>query len=103
MADPFAAALATLHVGPCAVAAVYAPKAGGSADIRIIIGLPDAVSPFADAQVVRPTVRLQFRKADIASPQPGDHVTAAGKTYRLLGDAEGDAEGLTWNCGAVAE
>jgi hypothetical protein len=100
MADPFAAALARLHVSAASVAASFTPD-GGTVDdavlIRVIRGQPSQEVAYGDASIMLDTNQVQIRRADVADPTGGT-LTLGAEIFSIQGAPSLDIEGLTWTC-----
>ena len=101
MFDPFSACLGAFYRGPGSVEARYRPKGAAALPnpIRVIRGQADQLARLGDSQLLQGSNVFEIQRADVAEPRGGDEMTIAGVTYRLLGDAMLDLEGLTWKIG----
>ena len=84
------------------VAAIWKP--GGTPPgvaARVIRKSPDATESFGRTSVVLPTLVLDVRKSDVASPQDGDVVEIASESFRVVGEPMIDSLGFVWSCEAV--
>lgn len=103
MADPFATGLTALHRAAGSVAALY--YAGGDGVgvlVRVVRSRPDVLTDWAgDRPAIQGSELIDVRKADAPEAAAGDVLELeTGERLILVGDPLGDAEGLTWRCGA---
>ncbi|MBB3691457.1 hypothetical protein [Sphingomonas sp. BK580] len=103
MFDPFSASLGALFRGPGAVDARFTPAGGEplADSIRVIRSRPDEQVRFGEGVIVQGTNAFEIQRGDVDEPRDGDLLTIAGVSFRLIGDAMLDAEGLTWKIGAA--
>lgn len=103
MSDPFATGLLALHQGPCSVAALYYPGGAGVGSlIRVVHSQADETTDWGAQQpVIQGGNIVELRKADAPNAANGDVLELdTGERLVLIGAPIGDAEGLTWRCGA---
>lgn len=100
--DPFAAALDALFNAPGSSAAIFTAYATNEPQpIRVIHGRPDKTVGFGDGQIVEGTNIFEVRLSDVPEPERDDTIEMGERTYRLVGEAIVDVEGLSWTMGAV--
>lgn len=98
----FAAATDALFTDPnLSEAAVWRPGGAGGVAARIIRRRPDATIEFGGSRALVPTVLIDVRKAEIASPDDGDLVVIGVETFKIVGTPAADALGLIVTCEAV--
>jgi hypothetical protein len=74
----------------------YTPVAGSAQTIRAVIKSPDRVIDVRDIAIHTPTVVVDVRVSDVATPQAGDTLTIGTLTYVVQGEPVRDAENLVW-------
>ncbi|TCP30697.1 hypothetical protein [Sphingomonas sp. BK235] len=102
MFDPFSASLGVFYRGPGSVEAQYQPRGAAAplpGSIRVIRGQPDSEANLAETRTIEGTNVFEIQRADVAEPRHGDTLIIAGTSFRLLGDAMLDLEGLSWKIG----
>jgi hypothetical protein len=75
---------------------VYTPVAGLPQTIRAVIKSPDKVIDVRDIAIHTPTLMVDVRVSDIATPQEGDTLTIGTLLYAVQGEPVRDAENLVW-------
>ena len=102
--DPFATALDALFHAPGSAAATFTPKGGVPAPdpIRVIRRQPDKAIGFGDGQIIEGTNAFEIRRSEVSEPKRGDQLKIGATTFKLLGDAMLDVEGMTWTIGGSA-
>jgi hypothetical protein len=75
---------------------VYTPVAGLPQTIRAVIKSPDRVIDVRDIAIHTPTLVVDVRVSDIATPQEGDTLTIGTLLYVVQGEPVRDAENLVW-------
>lgn len=79
-------------------------RAGGVGDgivVRVIRKSPDEVVGFGDSRAVLPTVMIDVRASEIASPASGDTVEIETLMFEIIGTPVLDSPGLVWTCEAA--
>ncbi len=103
--DAFAAAADARFADPnIARGALW--RAGGMGDgiaVRIVTKKPDQVVGFGDSRAVLPTMLIDVRQSEIASPASGDTVEIDAATYEIIATPTGDDLGLIWTCEAALQ
>jgi hypothetical protein len=74
----------------------YTPVAGLPQTIRAVIKSPDRVIDVRDIAIHTPTLVVDVRVSDIATPQEGDTLTIGTLLYAVQGEPVRDAENLVW-------
>jgi len=74
----------------------YTPVAGLPQTIRAVIKSPDRVIDVRDIAIHTPTLVVDVRASDIATPQEGDTLTIGTLLYAVQGEPVRDAENLVW-------
>jgi hypothetical protein len=101
--NAFAAAIDAIFEDPnIGVAAIWQP--GGTPPgvaARVLRKSPDAAESFGRTSVVLPTLVLDVRTSEVASPQDGDVVEIGCETFKIIGAPTIDSLGLVWSCEAV--
>lgn len=75
---------------------------GGGLAVRVIRKSPDEVVGFGDSRAVLPTVMIDVRASEIASPASGDTVEIAGDLFEIIGTPVRDSLGFVWTCEAAS-
>jgi hypothetical protein len=77
--------------------AVYTPAGGGPVPVRVIARRPDPIVGFGDTRIHADTAIFELRASELASPRPGDQLTAGGDTFVVQGEPERrDPDRLVW-------
>jgi hypothetical protein len=97
MADPFATALAALHLSAGSVAATFTPKGGAPTGIRVIRGQPSEQVAYGAGSVVLDTNAVQIMRSDVADPT-GGMIQIGSEIFAVQGGPTLDVEGITWTC-----
>jgi hypothetical protein len=74
----------------------YTPVAGLPQTIRAVMKSPDRVIDVRDIAIHTPTLVVDVRVSDIATPQEGDLLTIGTLLYAVQGEPVRDAENLVW-------
>ena len=74
----------------------YTPVAGLPQTMRAVIKSPDRVIDVRDIAIHTPTLVVDVRVSDIATPQEGDTLTIGTLLYAVQGEPVRDAENLVW-------
>jgi hypothetical protein len=97
---------------PAAVDAVFADnnigeaaiwRAGGvgaGVAVRVIRKSPDKIVGFGDSRAVMPSVLVDVRPSEVASPAAGDTVVIAGSVFDIIAEPTADTLRLVWSCEA---
>jgi hypothetical protein len=75
---------------------VYTPVAGLPQTIRAVIKSPDRIVDVRDIAIHTPTLVVDVRVSDVATPQEGDTLTIGTLLYVVQGEPVRDAENLVW-------
>ena len=75
---------------------VYTPVAGLPQTIRAVIKSPDRVIDVRDIAIHTPTLVVDVRVSDVATPQEGDTLTIGTLLYAVQGEPVRDAANLVW-------
>ena len=75
---------------------VYTPVAGTPQTIRTVIKSPDRVIDVRDIAIHTPTLVVNVRVSDVATPQEGDTLTIGTLLYAVQGEPVWDTENLVW-------
>ena len=75
---------------------VYTPVAGLPQTIRAVIKSPDRIVDVRDIAIHTPTLVVDVRVSDIATPQEGDTLDIGTLLYVVQGEPVRDAENLVW-------
>lgn len=78
-----------------------ADGAGGGVAVRVVRKSPDEVVGFGNSRAVLPTVLVDVRASEVASPASGDTVEIAGDLFDIIGTPTRDSLGLLWTCEAT--
>lgn len=93
----FATALDALFADPhLARDVVYTAQGDAPALVRAILRRPDDVTNFSEARLWSETTRLDLRRAEVASPRPGDRIEIDGEAFLIQGEPVRDRERLVW-------
>jgi len=93
----FEAMIDALFADPALARTVlYTPVAGTARTIRAVIKSPDRVIDVRDIAIHTPTLVVDVRVSDIATPQAGDTLTIGTLLYAVQGEPVRDAENLVW-------
>ena len=74
----------------------YTPVAGLPQTMRAVIKSPDRVIDVRDIAIHTPTLVVDVRVSDIATPQEGDTLAIGTLLYAVQGEPVRDAENLVW-------
>ena len=74
----------------------YTPVAGTPQTIRAVIKSPDRIVDVRDIAIHTPTLAVDVRVSDVATPQEGDTLTIGTLLYAVQGEPVRDAENLVW-------
>jgi hypothetical protein len=74
----------------------YTLVAGLPQTMRAVIKSPDRVIDVRDIAIHTPTLVVDVRVSDIATPQEGDTLTIGTLLYAVQGEPVRDAENLVW-------
>jgi hypothetical protein len=74
----------------------YTPVAGLPQTMRAVIKSPDRIVDVRDIAIHTPTLVVDVRVSDIATPQEGDTLTIGTLLYAVQGEPVRDAENLVW-------
>jgi hypothetical protein len=78
--------------------AVYTPAGGEPVPVRIIARRPDTIVGFGETRIQAETATFEVRASEVASPRPGDQLTAGGETFVIQGEPEQrDPDRLVWS------
>ena len=81
--------------------AVYTPAGGEAVAVRVIAKRPDTIVGFGETRIHAETATFELRASEVASPRPGDQLTAGTETFVVQGEPERrDPERLVWTLGA---
>jgi hypothetical protein len=75
---------------------------GGGVAVRVVRKSPDEVVGFGSSRAVLPTVLVDVRASEVASPAAGDTVEVGGDLFDIIGTPTRDSLGLAWTCEASA-
>lgn len=78
-------------------------RAGGAGEgvaVRVIRKSPDEVVGFGSSRTVLPTVLVDVRASEVASPASDDTVEIGGNLFDIIGTPARDNLGLVWTCEA---
>jgi hypothetical protein len=75
---------------------VYTAVAGLPQTMRAVIKSPDRVIDVRDIAIHTPTLVVDVRVSDIATPQEGDTLAIGTLLYAVQGEPVRDAENLVW-------
>jgi len=76
--------------------------AGGGIAVRIVRKSPDEIVGFGNSRTVLPTVLIDVRVSEVASPAAEDTVEIDGSLFDIIGTPTVDSLGLVWTCEASA-
>jgi hypothetical protein len=74
---------------------------GGGIAVRVVRKSPDEVVGFGNSRAVLPTVLVDVRASEVASPASGDTIEIAGDMFDIIGAPTRDSLGLVWTCEAA--
>jgi hypothetical protein len=74
----------------------YTPVAGLPQTMRAVIKSPDRIVDVRDIAIHTPTLVVDVRVSDIATPQEGDTLAIGTLLYAVQGEPVRDAENLVW-------
>jgi hypothetical protein len=74
----------------------YTPVAGLPQTMRAVIKSPDRIVDVRDIAIHTPTLVVDVRVSDVATPQEGDTLTIGTLLYAVQGEPVRDAENLVW-------
>lgn len=75
---------------------VYTPVAGLPQTMRAVIKSPDRIVDVRDIAIHTPTLVVDVRVSDVATPQEGDTLAIGTLLYAVQGEPVRDAENLVW-------
>jgi hypothetical protein len=76
-------------------------RAGGVGDgipVRVVTRRPDQAVGFGDSRAILPTMLIEVRRAEVASPAVGDVVTIEGDSFEIIAAPTLDSLRLVWTC-----
>jgi hypothetical protein len=77
--------------------ASYTPPGGERSPVRVIARRPDTIVGFGETRIHAETATFELRASEVASPRPGDELTAGGETFVVQGEPERrDPDRLVW-------
>jgi hypothetical protein len=69
--------------------------------VRVIAQRPDTIVGFGETRIHAETATFPVRVSEVASPRPGDQLTAGTETFVVQGEPERrDPERLVWTLDA---
>ena len=74
----------------------YAPVAAAPQLVRAVIRSPDRIVDVGDIAIHTPTLLVDVRTSEVATPQAGDLLTIGTLLYAVQGEPVHDAEHLVW-------
>jgi len=75
---------------------------GGGQAVRIVRKSPDELVAFGASRAVMPTVLIDVRASEVASPAARDTAEIDGELFDIIGTPVRDSLGLVWTCEASA-
>ncbi len=78
------------------VPGTYRLADGREISTRFIAKQADVVESFGDTRLALDTHRFDVMVRDVMSPLEGEHFTAAGQTYQVVGEPLVDHDRLIW-------
>ena len=77
--------------------ALYTPAGGEPVLVRVIARRRDTIVGFGETRIHADTATFEVRASEVASPRPGDQLTAGGETFVVQGEPERrDPDQLVW-------
>jgi hypothetical protein len=78
--------------------AVYTPAGGEPVEVRIIVRRPDTIIGFGETRIHAESATFEVRASEVASPRPGDQLTAGSDIFVIQGEPERrDPDRLVWH------
>jgi hypothetical protein len=68
--------------------AVYTPAGGEPITVRVLVKRPDTIVGFGETHIHAETATFEVRTSEIASPRPGDQLTAGSETFVVQDEPE---------------
>ncbi len=75
---------------------IYTPVASAARTLRAVIKSPDRIVGVREMAIHTPTLVVDVRVLDVATPQEGDTLTIGTLLYAVQGEPVRDAENLVW-------
>lgn len=80
------------------------PPEGEGQSLRVLLRQPDTLSTFGDTRIVNPSIIVEARTIDIASPPvAGDLFIVGSRSLLVVGGAHQDSARLAWVCEAIEQ